>query len=164
MRMEAAFVKQTIERLLVTFPEMEHDEILRRDTIEGETEATALFSRLIRASKETEAQADGLKAYMGELGERQSRLERRQAAIRKMALEILEAAGLPNFILPEATLTVRQGAPKVIVADENAVPSDFTRTKTELNKPAIKEALLAGTIVPGCQLSNSEPFLMIRTK
>lgn len=164
MRMEAAFVKQKIAGLLAAFPEMENDEILRRDVIEGETEATALLGRLIRATKETEAQADGLGVYMGELGERKARLERRQEAIRKMALEILDAAGLSNFILPEATLTVRNGSPKVIVADENAVPASFTRTKTELNKTAIKEALLAGTIVPGCQLSNSEPFLMIRTK
>jgi len=164
MRMEASFVKQQIERLLVSFPEMADDEILRRDAVESETDATKLLSRLIRASKETEAQADGLKAYMGELGERQSRLARRGDAIRKIALDVLDAAGLPNFILPEATLTVRRGQPKVMVLDENAIPQEYTVTKTELNKSAIKEAMLNGTIVPGAELSNSEPFLMIRTK
>lgn len=164
MRMEASFVKQQIERLLVSFPEMENDEILRRDAIEGETEATKLLGRLIRASKETEAQAKGLDEYIGELGERHSRLARRQEAIRKMVLDILDAAGLPNFILPEATLTVRRGAQKVIVTDENAIPSDYTKTRTEIDKTAIKRALEGGTIVPGAELSNSEPFLMIRTK
>lgn len=162
--MEASFVKQQIERLLVSYPEMEGDEILRRDAIEGETDATKLLGRLIRATKETEAQAKGLDEYMGELSERHARLARRQAAIRKIALDVLDAAGLPNFILPEATLTVRRGQPKVMVLDENAIPQDYTVTKTELNKAAIKEALLNGTIVAGAELSNSEPFLMIRTK
>jgi len=40
MRMEASFVKQQIERLFVSFPEMADDEILRRDAVESETDAT----------------------------------------------------------------------------------------------------------------------------
>lgn len=164
MRMEADFVKQSIAKLIASFPELADDEVLRRDTLEAETDATKLFSRLIRADKETEAQAAGLKAYMGELAERQSRLVRRQEAIRKMALEVLDAAAISSFVLPEATLTVRQGKPKVMVLDEYAIPPEYTRTKTEINKSAIKDAILGGTIVPGAELSNSEPFLMIRTK
>lgn len=164
MRMEADFVKQSIAKLRADYPELEEDEILRRDALEGETDATKLFSRLIRADKETEAQADGLKAYMGELARRQSRLVRRQEAIRKMALDIMNAAAISSFVLPEATLTVRSGPPKAIITDEYAIPQDYIRTKSEPNKSAIRDAMLNGTIVPGAELSNSEPYLMIRTK
>lgn len=164
MKMQVDFVRQQIANLLTSFPELETDELLRRDTIEGETDAHKLLAKLVRIRNETQAQVSGIGEYVKELGERKSRLERRAEACRTMAFQILDAAGIPSLILPEATLTIQRGQPAVTITDEAALPSQFIRTKTEPDKTAIKEALKGGQVVPGAELSNSQPYLTIRTK
>lgn len=164
MKMQADFVKAQIANLLTSFPELETDEILRRDTLEGETDAMALLSRLVRARNETQALVNGIGEYAKELAERKSRLERRAEACRMMAFQILDAANIPSLTLPEATLTIQRGQQSVVVTDEEKLPEKFIRTKREPDKTAIKEALKAGEAVEGAELSNANPYLTIRTK
>jgi hypothetical protein len=38
------------------------------------------------------------------------------------------------------------------------------RTKREANRTAVREALLAGRVIPGLSLSNAAPSLMIKSK
>lgn len=164
MKMHIDFVKSQIANLLASFPEMEDDEILRRDSLEGETDATKLLSRLIRVRNETQAQVQGLSEYAKELAERKSRLERRADACRSMAFQILDAANISSFVLPEATLTVQAGQRSVVITDEAKLPDKFIRTKREPDKTALKEALKSGETIDGAELSNATPYLTIRTK
>lgn len=164
MRMEANFVRAQIANLLAAFPELETDELLRLDSIEGETDAMKLLSKLIRARNETQAQVNGISEYAKELAERKSRLERRADACKAMAFQILDAANLRSLILPEATLTIQNGQPSVVITDDARLPAKFVRTKTEPDRAAIKDALKSGETIPGAELSNSQPFLVIRGK
>ena len=66
--------------------------------------------------------------------------------------------------LPEATLSIRVGMPKVVVTDEAVLPDTLCRIKREPDKTKIKESLLAGNAVEGAVLSNAEHTLTIRTK
>lgn len=162
MKLDVSFTKKLIESMILSYPEMQDDEILRHDMVEGETDAVKILSKLVRSANETAAETEGLKTYIKELQSRQARFERREDAIRMMALCILNAANLASFRLPEATLSVRAGVPKVIITDEAALPDTYLRTKTEPNKSGIKSALESGKTVPGAVLSNAEPALTIR--
>lgn len=164
MKMETTFIKAQIAGLISSFPELETDELLRRDMIEGETDATKLLSKLIRVRNETQAQVAGINEYVKELQERKGRLERRAEACRAMAFQILDAASISSFTLPEATLTIQAGQRSVIVTDETKLPEAFMRVKREPDKIAIKEALYSGKTIEGAELSNATPFLTIRTK
>jgi hypothetical protein len=78
--------------------------------------------------------------------------------------KLMTHAGLRRVVLPEATLSIRAGQPRVIITDEAALPPDCVRVRTEPDKVAIKDRLMRGEPVPGATLSNSESVLSVRTK
>lgn len=162
MRMEPAFIKAQIQTLLASFPELADDEILRRDSIEAETDAMELLKKLVRDCGETEGAIEGLKSYIGELETRKDRFARRKEAIRQLAFQIMDAASLPSLRLPEATLTIRQGTAKVVITDEKKIPEQFFRIKREVAKDELKTALKSGQLIEGAELSNGQPTLAIR--
>lgn len=164
MRLDPAIIKHQIDNLLAQFPELIEDDVLRTDMIEGQTDAFTFLSMLVRKIGESDALADGVDLYRQELAERESRIRRRIFSLRGLAFKIMEAAELKKAELPEATLSIRNGTPKVIIVDETQLPENCVRTKTEPDKTKIKDALLSGETVEGAVLSNAEPSLSIRIK
>ena len=75
----------------------------------------------------------------------------------------MQTANLAKAELPEATLSIRQGTPKVVIINEREIPDEFMRIKKEPDKTRIKAVMTAGEVVSGCALSNAEPSLTIRT-
>jgi hypothetical protein len=73
------------------------------------------------------------------------------------------AADLSKVPLPEATLSLRPGPPKVVIGAENEIPAEYFRHEIKPNISAIKDALKAGKTVPGASLSNGAPSLTVRT-
>jgi hypothetical protein len=163
-RLDPAFVQLEISRLLAAVPELEEDEVLRADMIEGSTDAHAFLSEVVRRIQAAQATQVGIAAYLAELRERRERMERREEALRGLVFKVMGSAELPKVELPEATLSIRQGPRKVIVINEHEIPEDCQRIKIEPDKVAIKQLLQAGNVVPGCILSNAEPVLTIRVK
>lgn len=164
MRIAPQIVQQQIANLLVQFPDLAEDDVLRADMIEGETEAFDLLSMIVRRIGENKALANGAKDYIDELSERKARLERRDEALRTLAFKIMQAGDLPKAELPEATLSIRNGAAKVVVHDEQSLPAECFKTVSSPDKGAIKDLLKSGRSVPGAYLSNAEPTLSIRVK
>ena len=158
----AKTVRDEITALLLAWPELEEDEILRADMIEGETQAFAFLSHIVRKIGSNKALLEGTVAYVGELQERIARLDRRDHALRSLIHKIMDAAELRKAELPEATVSIRAGTPKVVIVNEHEIPRDFLRVKTEPDKTRIKAALQAHENVPGAALSNAEPTLAIR--
>jgi len=157
-------IRDEITALLLAFPELEEDEILRSDMIEGQTSTFEFLSGIVRKIGSTDAIISGTADYIGELKERQDRLERRKHALRSLISKIMNTAELRKAELPEATLSIRNGQPKVQIINEQEIPRDFLRIKTEPDKTKIKAALQAHEYVPGAALSNSEPVLAIIVK
>ena len=157
-------VRNAITSLLAANPELADDEVLRADMIEGQTNAFEYLSRLVRAIGASEALDDGLAAYITELKERRSRLERRVHSLKTLIYKVMSAAGLSRAELPEATVFIRRGVKRVIVTEEEMIPREYLRIKTEVNKTKIKEAIAAGDTVPGAVLSNAEDMLVINVK
>lgn len=157
-------VQQAITSLLLEHPELEEDEVLRADSIEGQTSAFEFLSGVIRKIGATQAIANGTADYIGELQERKARLERRELALRALIFKVMATAELKKVELPEATLSVRNGTPRVVISNQHEIPSEFFRVIREPDKSKIKAAIIAGEYVPGTALTNAEPCLSVRVK
>lgn len=164
MRIDVATLRRQVEALKASYPELEEDETLFADTIEGETDVYEVLADLVRREQSAKHQAKAVYAYCESLQARAARFERQQEAARELIKRVMDAAGLRKAPLPEATLSVSAGRPKLIITDLAAIPAEFTETVTETrpDKAAIKEALQTGKAVDGAILSNAEPVLSIR--
>ncbi len=162
MRHDPQIIRLQIEQLLRQFPELQEDDVPL--ALESETDAIEYLRSIERIRQDAVAMAKSVDLVMDDLKVRRDRFERRDEAIRQLMLQMLQAANLRKLELPECTLTVRNGSPKVIVTDEAAIPETFIRIKREPDKAGIKTALQDGTPVPGATLSNAEENLAIRTK
>lgn len=157
-------VQDEITALLLAYPELLEDEVLREDMIEGQTSTNDFLRQIVRKIGATQAIASGTAEYIGELKERQARLERREHALRGLIQKVMNTGELRKCELPEATISIRNGQPKVQIIAENEIPKEFLRVRTEPDKIRIKAALMAHEYVPGCALSNAEPTLAIIVK
>ncbi len=157
-------VRMQIEKLLHDYPELAEDDAAIELALESETDAVEFLRSLERARRQAVAMAKANELIIDELKERIGRFNRRDEALRRLMFQILQAANLRKLELPEATLSIRNGVPKVIVTDEAAVPETFIRIKRELDISGIKGALKDGIPVPGATLSNADEILAIRTK
>ena len=143
------------------------DEELIADAIEGETDAMEAVSRLLRWMNERQATAQSLKALEADYAARRKRFEEAIKTARGALARFMDETGLPKIERPEATLSMRKGAPSVIYPadlDPETLPEQFRRWTCDADKAAIKEAMLAGEEVPGLTLSNGETTLAVRVK
>lgn len=164
MNLDPRNVLQEISNLLLQYPELQEDDQLRADMIEGETDAHKLLSMIVRKIGENKALAEATDSYAQELKDRSARIDRRIEAFRSLAFKIMQQGGINKAELPEATLSIRSGTPKVIITDETALPNDAFIVKRAPDKYTIKSWLDAGQEVPGAVLSNAEPTISIRVK
>lgn len=165
MQLDPLQVQQQIANLLLQYPELREDEVLRADMIEAETDANELLTEIVRRIEDAKALRDGTKDRLDDLKTRKDRFGRRIDALRDLAFKVMDAANLRSVELPEATLSVRKGTPQVIGdPDISQLPDGLIRVTRAPDMTAIKAALQAGNGVPGCELTNGEPSLTIRVK
>lgn len=164
MRLDLKIVKHQIDTLLVMCPELAEDEILLADMIEGETDAHEFLRSIETKRREAVTMAGALAININGLNERRERFSRREQAMRNLAFKVMEVANIRKIEMPEATYSLRNGTPKVIITDETLLPDVLCRINREPDKTKIKELLTNGSPVRGAELSNSEPSLAIRTK
>lgn len=166
MRLDPLVIQQQIANLVLQFPDLAEDEVLRADMLEAETDTFDFLDMVIRGIEDARALAEGVAGRVEELQSRKSRFERREEALRALASKVMSAADIKKAERPLATLSIRNGAAKVVIHDEAALPSDCikTVTTTSPDKTAIKDKLGAGQDVPGAYMSNAEPSLTIRIK
>ena len=154
-------VRRDLAALLADNPELEEDDVLRLDMVEGETNAMELLDQLIQAERDARTLGEAIDLEIARLNKRFTRFENRRMAIRKLMMQLMEAANLKKAERPAATVSIAAGRPKVLITDESAIPPAFTRTKVEIDKESIAKTLKAMGEVPGATLSNAEPTLRI---
>jgi hypothetical protein len=164
-RHNADALRREIERLLLEYPELADDEVLRADMLDGSTDIGDILLSLIHTIQDATALKEGTQARIDELKARGERFAMRQDFVRGLIFKIMETAQLKKVELSEATLLIRAN-PQQLVGDidVNALPDELCRIKREPDKAKIKAALLAGQTVPFCQLSNAPPSLMVKVK
>jgi len=151
------------ERLLTAFPDADADTI--RDTLEGISDLNELIVEVVRSALIDEALQAGLRSRLDDMKERLSRLEQREIKKRQLLLESMAEIGLTKLEQPDFTLSVRAGAPSLVVVSESEIPSDFWLPQPpKLNRQALLAELKRGSQVPGAQLGNPKPVLTVRTK
>lgn len=165
-RLDAAFVLQQIDNLKREYPFIwdDGDDQLLTDCLSAETDFNEMLTVIVDRMRDAASMADGIASRVAELESRRDRYSRREQAMRVLAFKLMEFAELKKAELPEATLSIRNNPPKVLITDEDAIPDPFCRITRSPDKAKIKDSLTHGVPVQGAELSNSEPSLAIRTK
>jgi hypothetical protein len=158
-------VRQQIENLKVSHPELLEDDESWLASLESETKFEELLTQVIRRIEDTKALAEGTAGRLTELQERKARMLLRMESLRNLLFKLMESAELAKLELPEATISVRKGTPQLVgEADPASLPDDLCKISRSPDRTAIKEALKTGKEVPGFSLSNATPSLSIRIK
>lgn len=151
------------DRLLAEDPGL--DEQTLADTLEGLTDLDEVVAAIVRAAITDEALADGLRTRIGEMLERQARLDDRAAKRRQIACEAMVGTGIKKITAPDFTISVRAGSPSLVITDETAIPQTYwVARQPRLDRQSLSTDLKRGIAVAGATLSNSEPVLSVRTK
>jgi len=165
LALNADLLRLEIEALLREYPDLADDEILRADMLEAETSLNDQLLSLARGLDDAKGLVEGTASRLAELSARKTRFERHIEFYRDLMTRLMNAGSLTKIILPEVSLFFRNNPQKVVGdPDPNELPDDLVRITREMNKTAIKEALQAGRVVPGCVLSNAPPSLTVRIK
>ena len=107
----------------------------------------------------------GLRARLDDMKERQSRLEVRASKKRELALQAMSEVGLTKLEQPDFTASTRMGVPALVVVSEQTIPEAYWLTQPpKLDRQGLLCDLKRGGTVPGVELSNPKPILMVRTK
>lgn len=154
-------LRQQIDDLLIQFPELREDEVLRVDMLEAETDLNAVLEKLIAMATAAGTIADAIKLRADALAARKARFERREEAMRSLIQTLMERADLKSLTLPEATLTLSFRKPSPIVIDEAALPDEFCKFKRSPDMAKIKEAT---ELPPGVAMSNGKHVLTVRNR
>lgn len=136
-----------------------------RDTlgmIEAEFQDKALAVSRIILNLETDTSA--IDAEIDRLQERKRLIANRQREIKDYLRENMEAAEITKISCPLFTITLAKGREVAVIDDENALPDELMRVKTEINpdKNAIAAKLKAGEEVPGAHLERGQSSIRIK--
>jgi hypothetical protein len=151
------------ERLLANFPDLDEETLI--DTLEGITDLHEMIAAVIRSALVDEALHAGLRFRLDDMRERLSRLEVRAAKKRQLALEAMSEVGFTKLEQPDFTASARAGSPSLVVIAEETIPEAYwVPQPPRLDRQTILGELKRGFEIPGTQLSNPQPVLMVRTK
>lgn len=162
LRLDIAQLERTIENLLVTYPELKDDDVLRADMFEAESNLHDVLAALVDKEREAKAMAGAIKERMGELAARKKRYARQEDAMRDLIQKIMEHADLRKCTLPEATLSISFKKATPVVVDPDQLPDECVTR--EPNKTVINEWCAAGNIPDGVTVGNGADSLTIRVK
>jgi hypothetical protein len=164
-QLDPTVIRRQIENLKVSFPDLAGDDESWQMSLESETDLAELLTNVVRKIDDAKALVIGTKDRFEELEQRKARFEHRIDALRQLAFKLMQSAEVTKLELPEATLSLRNGAQQLVgEADAATLPDELCKISRNPDRTKIKEALKAGQTVPGFQLSNAHPSLSIRIK
>ena len=163
LKIESQTYQELKNRLQADFPALDHE--ILADTLEGITDLHEMIAAVIRSALVDEALHAGLRLRLDDMRERLSRLELRASKKRRLALEAMTEVGLTKLEQPDFTASTRAGSPALVVIAEDKIPEPYWLPQPpKLDRQAILGELKHGVEIPGAQLSNPQPVLMVRTK
>lgn len=141
----------------LTDPEMDLPIEAVNDTLEalgGELEDKAV--NVAKFLRNMEAAADAIKAAEADMAKRRKALENRVQWLKSYIKGNMEACGISQIECPYFKLSVQKNPPAINILDEDAIPEQFKEQviSWKINKTAIKDAIKAGSAVPGAELTN----------
>ena len=152
------------EWLLEYLPEVDDETI--RDTLEGITDLHEMIAAVIRSALVDEALQAGLRGRLDDMKERLSRLEVRASKKRELALHAMSEAGLGKLEQPDFHRVNPRRLPcphRRVRTGRSLKPIGCPSRQSSIGRVILGE-LKRGAAIPGAELSNPKPVLMVRTK
>lgn len=165
MNLEFASVHYRAIRDRVRTLDPQIDDETLADTVEGLTNLHDIVQAIIRSALVDESLARGLKTRIGEMQDRLERLQDRASKRRQIAKDVMVELDLKKITAPDFTVSIRPGAPSLMVIDEGAVPTIYWEPgPPRLKRQDLAQDLKNGEEVAGAVLANPEPVLTVRTR
>tara|TARA_R110002153_G_scaffold263434_1_gene424746 strand:+ start:1435 stop:1920 length:486 start_codon:yes stop_codon:yes gene_type:complete len=140
------------------------DEDTFLDTLDGETDAMDILGKLIQERTECKIYEASVKELAATYTARAKRLSNKQDALAITIGHLLDAIGQTKIQHPLATVSRTKPRAKVIVVDQNDIPSQLTTVTVKPDLVAIKKQMDAGEIVPGCEYQMGNSSVTVRIK
>lgn len=162
--MNTLAINQTIARvaaLIEAHPQLAGDPVLRRDTLEGETDYLKWVDRLGLSVLRSKRVAEANRVIAQEFAEAARDHEKAADDAREMIITLMQAAGEDKQRLPSGALvSITTTKPAPIITDAAKVPPELC--KVEPSMTAIRAFITdTETIPPGVAMSNGRPSLRI---
>ena len=154
-------LKRTIELLLQNYPELNDDEDLKADMLEGTTDFKETMERLLRKTQDSIYLSKACQMAERDIADRRKRFDKRIEFGRELMRRLMETANIRKLEFPTATLSLMNLPVQVMIVNEDEIPDEFMRIKKEPNKTLLKQAL-EKTNVRGAALSNGGTTIVIR--
>lgn len=162
----ARMIGELRERLKADYGLEDGDEALET-TLEGESNLPEMLASMARQAVEAEDYSAAIGNRIKILSDRVARLESRAQRIRVAMAWVMSEAGMnkiPADVLPDMTVSMRDGNAPLIIPDGVSVPDEYCRIKREPDRPLIRTYLQGGKQLPFAYLGNPMPTLTIRSK
>ena len=153
------------QSLLENDPSLEGDEAALAEILgDAEGDADDILARVLRAKVHAEAMAKAADEQAALMVARKRRYQAREDNMKNLAMTLMETLGRKKVELGDLTASIVKGRTGVHIPDPDLIPDIYVEIVTERkpDKATIKSVLDAGKDVPGAQLKNSPPFLMIK--
>jgi hypothetical protein len=151
-----------IDRLLEDFPELQDDDALKLDMIEGETDALEIAARLTRLHVRAKHMVDAVKAEKAALATRQERYAHQAERASQSLQTLLNAIGERKLELGPGTVSLRKSPDSVVVRDVDELPQGYFKVTRQADKAAIKAAIKGGDTIPGAELVTGGETIAVR--
>jgi hypothetical protein len=143
--------------------EITDDEVVVRDTVEGETNIRHAIHGVLKDMLEDEITMAGLQAVIKTLSERLDRISLRHDRRRTAIQKALVLAEVHRLDYPECHVSLRKVAPGLFIEDENKIPPQFFDPQpSKLSKSRLKDALKEGKSIEGCRLDNGSITIAVK--
>ncbi|MGZ8182295.1 MAG: siphovirus Gp157 family protein [Methylobacter sp.] len=141
----------------LTDPELDLPLEAVKDTLEGLTgELEDKAVNVAKFLRNMEAAADAIKIAEAEMAKRRKALENRVQWLKSYIKGNMETCGISRIECPYFKLSIQQNPAAVNILDETAIPAQFKEQiiSWKIDKTAIKDAIKAGSAIPGAELVN----------
>jgi hypothetical protein len=140
------------------------DEETLTDTLEGLSDFPEIILGIVRSSLDDNALAEALKLRIDQMASRLARFKERIDRKRALACWAMGIGGIPRLDAEDLSVLLRQGLPRLLVADEVKIPECYRIPQpAKLDRQGLVAALKRGEVVDGATLTNGEPHIAVRT-
>lgn len=142
----------------------ENDPELLKDMIEGETDLLAIRDWAIGKYLHEKSFGEAIKERIENIKARKDASDKRMDKMKLLITDIMNVLEEKTYKGIEATISVKEQKPKLIVTDESKIPGKFFKIEKKLNKTDLNKAYDEGEEIEGVTLSNGGTTTTIRSK
>lgn len=134
------------------------------DTIDGETDVLDVVNAILKNKFQNAAGIRMNQDLAAEYKARAYDLETRDKSYNNQLMKIMEMTKQTKILSPFATVSKRKGVDKIVITDEEKIPTQLCNVVTSPDKSAIKRLLQQGEMIDGAELTRGSETISIRRK